>query len=142
MKQIICLVLTFIISISAFPKTTVSAYSELTLEESFSLQPRYTYTNSCTSNISISNSNATCTSKVTGKSTATKIEATQYLEKKVLLWWENVEQWDKTTNSDTLYISNTKSNLSSGTYRLRTVFKVYSGTSYETVEKTSSEVTV
>lgn len=29
-----------------------------------------------------------------------------------------------------------------GTYRLRTVFKVYSGVSYETFEKTSSEVIV
>lgn len=50
--------------------------------------------------------------------------------------------WSDSNNARFLTMSNSKSNLTSGTYRLRTVFTVYSGTSYETVEKVSSEVTV
>ena len=68
----------------------------------------------------------------------TKIEATQYLEKKVLLWWSEVDSWNKTVNSNSLNMSNTKYNVGSGTYRLRTVFKVYSGSNSEEIEKISS----
>ncbi len=37
-------------------------------------------------------------------------------------------------------MSNSKSNLSSGTYRLRTVFKVYNENNSEAVEKINSKV--
>ncbi len=104
----------------------------------------YLYTYDATSKLSISNKTASCKSVLTGLSTATKITATQYLEKKNGSKWGAVSggTWSDSTNKNSLTMSNSKSDLSSGTYRLRTVFKVYSGVSYETFEKTSSEVTV
>ena len=52
------------------------------------------------------------------------------------------QQTDDTSNGFMLTLDNTKESLGSGTYRVRAVFTVYSGTKYETVEKTSKEVTV
>lgn len=102
------------------------------------ISPMYLYTNHVESELSISGTTAYCNSKATGLSSVTKIEATQYLEKKVLLWWSEVDSWNKTVNSNSLNMSNTEYNIGSGTYRLRTVFKVYSGSNSEEIEKISS----
>ena len=106
--------------------------------------PRYAYTSSATSTLTVVSKTAHCDSIVNGNSNATKIAATQYLEKKNGSSWETVSggTWSDSANKNSLIMSNSKNNLSSGTYRLRTVFKVYSGISYETFEKTSSEVIV
>lgn len=138
MKKLICFVLTFVVSISVFAVVSVSAYNEQDTVITETVQPRYAYTNSVKSNLSISNGKATCTSTVTGKSTATKVEATQYLEKRTLFGgWKEIDRWDKTVSSDYLYMSNSKDNLDDGTYRVRTVATVYSGTDYEIVEDIS-----
>lgn len=107
------------------------------------VEPRYSYTNYASSSLSISDNEATCISSVSAKSTATKITATQYLEKKNGTTWSTVSggTWSDSANGISLNMFNSKSNLSSGTYRLRTVIKVYSGTNYESFEKISSEVT-
>ena len=107
------------------------------------VEPRYSYTNYASSSLSISDNEATCISSISAKSTATKITATQYLEKKNGTTWSTVSggTWSDSANGISLNMFNSKSNLSSGTYRLRTVIKVYSGTSYESFEKISSEVT-
>lgn len=137
MKKLICFMLTFVVSISAISFVSASAYNEQDTVITETVQPRYAYTNSITTDLYISNGKATCTSTVTGKSTVTKIVATQYLEKKVLWWWEEVDHWDKTVYGDYLYMCNSKSNLDSETYRVRTVATVYSGTDYEIVEDIS-----
>ena len=124
-------------SISAISVASVSAYNEQDTVITDIAQPRYAYTSSIRSNISISSGKATCTSIVTGMPTVTQIVATQYLEKKVLWWWEEVDHWDKTVYGDYLYMCNSKSNLDSETYRVRTVATVYYGTDYEIVEDTS-----
>lgn len=46
------------------------------------VEPRYSYTTTATSTLYISSNTAYCKSKARGKTTATKIEAVQYLEKK------------------------------------------------------------
>ena len=138
MNKLICIMLALVISMSVFSVTSVSAYNEQDSVITESVQPRYAYTSSIRSNISISNGKATCTSTVTGMSTVTKIEATQYLEKKVLWWWEEVDHWDKASYTKTLYMSNSKDSIDDGnTYRVRTVATVYCGTDYEIVEDIS-----
>lgn len=137
MKKLICFMLAFMLSMSSFTVVSVTAYNEQDTVITDIVQPRYAYTESIYSYLSISGDKATCTSTVTGMPTVTKIEATQYLEKKVLWWWEEVDHWDKTVNGDYLYMCNSKDNLSSGTYRVRTVATVYSGTDYEFVEDIS-----
>lgn len=126
------------LSISAFAVVSVSAYNEQDTVITETIQPRYAYTSSVSTDLYMSGGKATCTSIVSGMPTVTKIEATQYLEKKVLWWWEEVDHWDKTVYGDYLYMSNSKDNIDSGaTYRARTVATVYCGTDYEIVEDIS-----
>lgn len=109
------------------------------------ISPNYLYTLSGSSSLDISNSTATCKSQLTGVSSkTTKVVGCQYLEKKNGKNWETVSggTWSDSANGFMLTLSNTKKSLDSGTYRVRAVFTVYSGTKYETVEKTSNEVTV
>ncbi|MEE1003114.1 MAG: hypothetical protein U0L17_05170 [Acutalibacteraceae bacterium] len=102
----------------------------------------YLYTSSVSSNISISSKTATCNSVVTGIiGTTTKIVITQRLQKKNGDSWTNVQSWTKTVSGYTTSFTNKKSSLASGTYRTRTVAKVYKGTAYETITVNSKTAT-
>lgn len=112
------------------------------------ITPFYQYTVSATSKLTISsNGTATCTSELIGGNSVTRIVGNQYLQRYEYRgsgWqWYTVSggSWSKSVNDYDLYMSNTKSSLASGTYRLRTVFTVYSGNKFETVEKISATVT-
>lgn len=140
MKKIfLALILAFTTLCSA--GITTSAYNNNYVNE---ISPYYLYTYQAKSTLEISGKSATCKSSLTGMTSVTKISATQYLEKKNGTKWETISggTWSDSVNSSSLTMSNSKSNLSSGTYRLRTVFTVYCGNNYETVEKVSSEATV
>lgn len=106
------------------------------------VEARYAHTTSVTSMLTISSSKATCISTAQGDSTVTQINGTQYLEKKNGDDWDIVESWSDSAKGNYLTMSNSKDNIGSGTYRTRTVFTVYSGSSSEVVEKTSKEKTV
>ena len=108
------------------------------------ITPFTLYTDYATSTLTISGTKATCVSKATGYSgETTKIVMEQTLQKKTSSGgWSEVASWSET---DTGYIgsaTNTKSSLSSGTYRLKTVFTVYAGNDYEVLTKYSAEKTV
>lgn len=104
--------------------------------------PYFLYTNSAKSTLIISGNTAYCESVIKGDSTVTKIYATQYLEKKNGNKWETVDSWSDSVSGKSLSMSNSKDNLGSGTYHLRTVATVYSGSKSEPVVKTSMEVTI
>lgn len=108
------------------------------------VEPRYAYTTSASSYLTISYNKASCISSVSANNSVTKISATQYLEKKNGRTWSTVSGcvWSDSSNRNSLTMSNSKSSLSSGTYRVRTVFTVYSGSNYESVEAISKEVTI
>ncbi|MCD7731719.1 MAG: hypothetical protein LUI05_09545 [Oscillospiraceae bacterium] len=110
----------------------------------YAAQARYSYTSAVSSTLSISSGTANCQSVLSGTSAVTHIFATQYLEKKSGTTWTTVSggTWNDSTSNISLVMTNSKSGLSSGTYRLRSVFVVYSQANCETVEKTSSEVTI
>ena len=92
-----------------------------------------------TSSLSISGKKASCVSIVHGFSgLATKVVITQTLQKQNGSTWTYVSSWNKTFNTWLGSLSNSKSSLSSGTYRLKTVAKVYSGNNYETITVYSS----
>lgn len=108
------------------------------------ITPYYLYTHTASSTLTISGTTATCVSTARGYSgETTKIFIYQALQKKNSNnSWTVVSSWSET---DTGYIgsaTNTKSSLASGTYRLRTVFTVYAGSAYETIESISSEKTI
>lgn len=104
----------------------------------------YAIFNSLTSGISISGNTATCTSTATA-GTASSISATQRLQKySGWLWfWDDVETWTQTENRTSFVMINSKSGLSSGTYRVVTEFTVTSTSGQtETETATSFERTV
>lgn len=108
----------------------------------YAVEARYAYTTSVTCTLTISNGTAYCKSSDKGNSTVTQIDGVQYLEKKNGDKWEVVDSWSDFSSRNSLNMSNSKDNISSGTYRARAVFTVYSGSSSEVVEKISTEKTV
>ncbi len=101
--------------------------------------PYYLYTGSVESRLTIVNGTAYCKSVITGDNTVTQIYATLYLEKKNGSKWEAVSNstWNGSVKEKSLTINNSKSNLDSGTYRVKTVGTVFSGSKSETVEDIS-----
>ena len=102
------------------------------------------YTSSCSSTLTVSGTTAKCISQATGyRNETTKIVITQTLQKKTSTGsWSKVSCWIETDASYKGYATNSKSGLSKGTYRLKTVFKVYAGSNYETLTKYSSNKTI
>lgn len=102
------------------------------------------YTSSCSSTLSVSGTTANCISQATGyRNETTKIVITQKLQKKTSTGsWSQVSCWIETDVGYKGYATNSKSSLSKGTYRLKTVFKVYAGDNYETLTKYSSTKTI
>ena len=102
---------------------------------------RYLYTYNCSTNLSISSLNATCTSKLDGYyGTTTKIEVTQTLQVKNGAQWRKCELWSATYYGYYCYYTNSRSVYSGNQYRVKSEFKVYSGSSYENNTVYSSTV--
>lgn len=99
--------------------------------------PAYSYTSNCNSQLTITGSTAECYSYVTGYyGSTTKIVIKQILQKKTSSGnWEDVCSWNSTINNFKGSVTNYKYSLSSGTYRLKSVFTVYAGSNYETITK-------
>lgn len=107
------------------------------------VSPCYVYTDQITTVFGIYEGEASCTTTIYGiPVTTTKIEVTQYLEKKNGNSWDEVTHWTETYYSWWCNFANSYTITESGTYRLRSVAKVYSGTKYENVDITSKEKTV
>lgn len=88
-------------------------------------QPYYEEATDVKSLLYINGTTATCKSKIVGEADVVKITATQYLQKQGFLWiWTTYDgaEWTKTVYSNTLTMSNTKTGLTSGRYRLKTDF--------------------
>ncbi len=110
------------------------------------VQPYYEKAVDVWSDLSINITTAACESYVRGNSDVVKITATQYLQKQGFLWtWSTYDgaEWTKTVYSNTLAMSNTKTGLSSGKYRLKTIFTLTdSQGKTETITVYSDEKTV
>lgn len=128
-----------LIASGATAETTVP--EKLTFEDSDNseIQPLYAYASNAGAGLKITNGTARCTSEIYGiAGTTTKIEITMSLQKKTALWWPDVISWSTTTTNIYPDIVETTT-VSSGTYRVKTVFKVYSGSQYETITVYSQE---
>lgn len=110
------------------------------------VSPAYVIANNPVSKLNISGKTAYCTSTTDGAN-AFSITVEQTLEKYGgWLWmWDDVDgaSWTKTVNIKTISVSNIKSELSSGTYRLKSIFTLTSldGKS-ETITVYSEEKTI
>jgi len=132
-------IIAILLALSVLFSTGISVYA---YDGENTVSPYYLYTYSVKSTLVISGNTAYCESKITGDGTVTKIYAMQYLEKKNGDRWEIVDSWSDSVNGNSLTMSNSKDNLGSGTYRVRTVGTVYSGSKSEPVVKTSKEVII
>lgn len=135
LKKIISIMLCFVVIMSI---CTISASaSEL-------ISVNYAYTRSCSSDISVSNKTITAKSSVIGyNGTTTKVVIKQTLQKKTSSGiWTSAGSANSTTNSYRATLSKKYTGLSSGKYRLKSVFTVYAGNNSETITKYSSEKTV
>lgn len=138
MKKLLSLALILVISLSA----SIISVSAETTNDDYGIMPYYAYTTTLNSDLSISSKTATCKSVIVGSPGVTKIVVTQKLQKKVSGEWTNVKTWTKTYTTATASFTNTKSSLSAGTYRTRTVAKIYNGSAYETVSGNSTSKTI
>lgn len=126
MKKIFSVLLVAVIAISCF---SAAAYAA-------GVTPRYAYTSCCSSTLFISGKTATCESDATGYyGETTKIVIDQTLQKynNSTGKWTSVATWSETDYAFIGTATNTKSGLSSGSYRLKTVFSVYAGVNYEQI---------
>lgn len=107
--------------------------------EDTGVAPAYDYT--CYNSTSISYSNGTmyCDASIEGYSgITTKIEITMTLQKKGL-WWSKVQSWSGTYNKDYATLSKSYATTKSGKYRVKAVYKVYSGSDSEKITSYSGE---
>lgn len=82
------------------------------------------YGSSAKSNLSISGTTATCKSTFSVGSTVKSITITQTLEKSTLWWWDEINTWEQSFNQSYVNCTNSQTSLSSGTYRVKSVFTV------------------
>lgn len=144
LKRIVAMVLTAVFLCMSF-SVSVSAETAHSLID-VGVSPVYEIAYTATSRLSISGQTAYCTSETDGENVVS-ITVEQILEKySGWFWiWNDVDgaSWAETINQNTISVTNTQSGLSSGTYRLKSVFTLTnaSGKS-ETITIYSNEKTV
>lgn len=124
---ILAFVLVFVGSIAVNAEVTDNA-----------VQPRYSYTSSTVNALTISNGVATCSAQLTGYSNVTKIRITMTLQKKGLLWWNEVDTWTATYYQTYAVMSKT-ADVNSGKYRVKVEFTVTAGSNSEDITTYSPE---
>lgn len=119
MKKVFSLLVSLLLCFSM--PVSVNAYADLFV----AVQPYYDKAVNLNSELFIDGTTAICKSSVKGYSDVVEITATQYLQKQGFLWiWTTYDdaQWTKTVYSNMPVMSNTKTGLTSGKYRLKTDF--------------------
>lgn len=144
-RQIIASALTAACLCTCFA-TTVSAKTVTTYSLVNSVSPLYDIASSAYSELNIVGTKAECVSKASGDNTA-KITVEQTLQKySGWFWiWDDVDgaSWTRTENSGSISLSNCKSGLASGTYRVKSVFTLTDKNGKtETITVYSDEVSV
>lgn len=138
-KKLLCLVMS-VVTIALSCGTVAYAQGSITENFNSEIQPCYEFTSDNKENLLISSDKAVCESKLTGYSgTTTKITIKMSLEKKVLWWWSEQTSWTATFNSYRGSLSKSYG-VGGGTYRVKAVYTVYSGTQSETITGYSQEV--
>ena len=103
---------------------TAKSVSEIKTDE---IAPMYAYAKGLYNTLTISENVADCKSDGYGKPDVNKISVEHTLQKlSGLSIWNNVNDasWSKTSNGQSVKLTSSKSGLESGTYRLKSVFKL------------------
>ena len=125
--------LVLLLSVSVWGGATVSA-------EATPVQPRLSYTNYTFTGLDITTSGvAYCLADVEGyDGITTKVHIKMTLQKHTVLWWSNQETWEGTVY-DVVGTLNEVVSVGKGTYRVKAVYTVYSGSASEEITSTSLE---
>ena len=121
-KRILASVLTVACLFTCFA-TTASAKNASAYAIGDTASPQYSIATSVSSDLYISGTKAECISQGSGLDTV-QITIVQTLQEySGWFWiWDDVATWTKTINSSSTSFTNTKSGLSSGKYRVKSVF--------------------
>lgn len=139
MKRLISAIVSLTLVLSCGASVYAEDYD--TPEEEIDIE-EYLYTHQISNELGITNHTASCMSTVLGyPELTTKIRIEQILQKKNGSSWSNKVYFINTYNTYIAIYSTQKSDLQSGTYRLKTIAKVYSGNDYETITKYSNTCT-
>ena len=111
--------------------------------EEITVQPRFSYTNFTATGMTLTtNGVALCSAHAEGyDGITTKIHIEMKLQKHTVLWWSAVETWEGTFYGVDAILSES-ANISSGKYRVKAVYTVYSGSNSEEITGTSQEDTL
>lgn len=136
MRSLACLFMCFALVFS------MNAWSNLTvIAEENAVQPRLNYTAYTMTSMNITTSGvAYCTANVEGyDGITTKIHINMKLQQYLALQWTTIGEWQGTFNDVVGALSKSKTLTSSGRYRVRVTYTVYSGSASEEVIGTSQE---
>jgi len=135
MRSIVCLVMCMLV-LAAMPMWASAAK----IEGKATIQPRYSYTGYTFTGLEITTSGtAYCTADVEGyDNITTKIHINMKLQQYIALQWTTIAEWQGTFNDIYGTLNKTKQ-VYSGNYRVKAVYTVYSGSSYETIERYTPE---
>lgn len=123
-----------ILSMGLVVATPVSYAAETQVNGKEDIELAYVNVSKCDCNLSISGKEATCKSSVNSKSSQS-IKVTMKLQKYLSGEWKTLKEWTGSTTGKTYSLSKNYT-IATGTYRVRTTFKVGN----ETVTKNSSSV--
>ncbi len=141
-KKILVLLLTAVCLCTGF---SMSAYADTVSSIGSPAAPAYEIPTNTWGQLIVTGTTATCTSQAVGTDIVSiTVEQTLQKHRWLGIWTKyDGASWTSTVNSDHIYMSNTKSGLDSGKYRLKSVFKLTnSADKTETITTYSLEVEV
>lgn len=121
-KKLAFILTALMICSSTSVPASAKAISSVTIDE---IAPLYENARRVENSLSISSKTAECTSICTGMSNVKKVSIKHTLQKHKGLWiWNDVDgaTWSETESGSSLCLISSISGLSSGTYRLKSVF--------------------
>ncbi len=137
MRSLVCVVMSVVLLLS------MNVWSFAVSAEETTVQPRLSYTNYTMTSLEITTKGvAYCAASAEGyDGITTKIHIEMKLQKYTVLWWSTQETWEATFTGVDAALAKTAS-VSSGKYRVRVTYTVYSGSASEEITGTSQEKTI
>ena len=119
---------------------SVSVWGGAVSAQETAVQPRFSYTAYTATALDITtNGVAWCTAGMEGyDGITTKVHIKMTLQKHTVLWWSNQETWEGTFY-DVVGTLCQSTSVNKGTYRVKAVYTVYSGSASEEITGTSQE---
>lgn len=113
--------------------------ASISVEETV-IQPRFNYTAFTFTGLDITTQGvAACTASVEGyDGITTKVEIQMILQKSIKRRWTDMVSWEGTFNEIDGYLSELTT-VTTGTYRVKAIYTVYSGSAYEEITGYSQE---